>query len=31
MGRESRGEGGGVAFGQQVEDLVGLGVDHDGP
>ncbi|GAA3791858.1 hypothetical protein GCM10023083_29230 [Streptomyces phyllanthi] len=29
MGREPRGEGGGVALGQQVEDLVGLGVDHD--
>ncbi|MDQ1013483.1 hypothetical protein QFZ43_000032 [Streptomyces afghaniensis] len=30
MGLQPRGQGGGVAFGQQVEDLVGLGVDHDG-
>ncbi|MEU4654968.1 hypothetical protein AB0G32_13650 [Streptomyces sp. NPDC023723] len=28
MSREPRGEGGGISLGQQVEDLVGLCVDH---
>jgi hypothetical protein len=29
MGREPRGEGGRVALGQHVEDLVSLGIDYD--
>ncbi len=30
MGQQPWGKSGGVTFGQQVEDLVGLGIDHDG-